>query len=109
MDRFFNRKRKKSPEPPQQLGISTGTITGPGFRAGMDIDPKGGRNRSYQDLEVDRVDLTMILDERDSRGPRVVFQDESGGGQNIPAPGASTFGVLDVDSGHGSDPIGRCS
>ena len=51
MDRFFNKKRKKSPKPPQQPGPSTNTVAGPGFRAEMDIDPKGGRNCSYQDIE----------------------------------------------------------
>jgi len=51
MDRFFNKKRKKSPEPPQKPGTST--VTGPGFRAGVDTDPKGRRSCSYQDLEID--------------------------------------------------------
>jgi len=53
MDRFFNKKRKKSPGPPQQPGVSTNTVAGPGSRAETDIDPKGGRNYSYQDLGVD--------------------------------------------------------
>jgi len=48
MDRFFlNKKRKKSPEPPQQHGVFTNTVTGSGLRVEMDIDPKGRRSRSY--------------------------------------------------------------
>jgi len=46
MDRFFNKKRKKSPGKPQQLGVSSNTVTGPGFRAEADIDPEGGRSSS---------------------------------------------------------------
>jgi len=55
MYRFFNKKLKKSPKPPQQPGASTNTVARPEFRAEMDIDPRGGRNYSYQDLGVDRV------------------------------------------------------
>jgi len=47
MDRFFNKKRKKSPEPPQQPGVFTNIVSGPGLRVEMDIDPSGGRSRSY--------------------------------------------------------------
>jgi len=50
MDSFLNKKRKKSPEPPQQSGIPTSTVAGPEFPAEMDIDPRGRRSCSYQDL-----------------------------------------------------------
>jgi len=61
MDRWFTKKRKKSPEPPQQLGIFTDTVVGPGSLAEMDIDSKGGSSCSYHDLEVDQVDLVTML------------------------------------------------
>jgi len=104
MDRIFNKKRKKSPKPPQQLGVSTNTVAGPGFLAKTDIDLKGDQDYSYQDLEVDRVDLTTMLGERGSRGTRIVSQDKSGGGQDLPAPEASTSGVIDTGIGRGNDP-----
>ena len=76
----------------------------------MDIDPRGGRSRSYQDLEVwlDRTDLTMIPGEWGSTGPRVVFQGESGGNQDLPIPEASTPGVVGTGVGHGNDPTSEC-
>jgi len=107
MNRLFNKKRKKSPRPPQQPGASTNTVAGPEFRAETDIDPKGGRG-SYQDLEVDRVDLTTILGERDSKGTRIVSQDKSGGGRDLPTPEASVSGVVDAGIGRGNDPTSEC-
>ena len=45
MKRLFGKKPKKSSKPPQQdlaLGILTNTAVGPiGFRAELDVDPKG--------------------------------------------------------------------
>jgi len=108
MDRLFNKKRKKSPKPPQQPGVSTNTVAGPGFRAEMDIGPEGGQNFSYQDLGVDSADLTTILGERDSNGMQIVSQDKSGGGQDLPPPEASTSGVVDAGIGHGNDPMSEC-
>jgi len=110
MDRFLIKERKKSPKPPKQSGTSTNTVVGPGSLAEMDIDPRGGRSRSYQDLEVrlDRADLTMIPGERGSTGPRVVFQSESSGSQELPVPEASTPGVVDTSIGHGNDPTSEC-
>jgi len=57
MAHWFNKKRKKSPEPPEQLGISANTVAGPGFLAEMDIDPKGGQNLPYQGP----VQLIMLI------------------------------------------------
>jgi len=55
MDRFFNKERKRSPEPPQQdlfLGIPTNMAAGPlGFRAELNISPTGEQNRSCHDSE----------------------------------------------------------
>jgi len=45
MNRLFDKKSKKSPKPPRQhiaSGIPTNIAIGPlGFRAELDIDPKG--------------------------------------------------------------------
>jgi len=109
MDRWFNKKRKKSSEPPQQLGISTNTVVGPEFLAEMDIDPNGRPSCSFQDPEVDQVDLATTPGERDGRGPRTSLQDKSGGSQDLPAPGVSTSGVVDPGAGHGNDRISECS
>jgi len=57
MNRFLNKKRKKSPKPPQQPGISTNTGVGPGFRAEMDIGPEGVQGCSYQDLLIELIRL----------------------------------------------------
>ena len=51
MKRVFGKKLKKSPGPPQQnivLGIATNIALGPlGFRAELDIDPKGDSIRIW--------------------------------------------------------------
>jgi len=109
MDRWFNKKPKKSPEPPQQLGISTNTIAGPGFLAEMGTDPKGRPSCSYLDPEVDHVDLATMPGDRDGRGPQIAFQDGSGRSQDLPAPGVSTSDVVDPGTGRGDDPISECS
>jgi len=49
-----------------------------------------------------------MLGERDSEGPRIVSQDKSGGGQDLPTPGASTSGVVDAGIGGGNDPMSGC-
>ena len=57
MDRLFGKKHKKSLKySPRDvfMGIPTNMAAGPlGFRADLDIGPKGEKNRAYQDLEVD--------------------------------------------------------
>jgi len=54
MNYTSDKKRKKSPEPAQKrvnLGIPINVATGSlGFRAEMDIDPEGNRDRSYSRL-----------------------------------------------------------
>ena len=52
--------------------------------------------------------MTTILGERGSRGPRIVSQDKGGGGQDLPAPEASTSDVVDVDIGRENDPTSEC-
>ena len=48
--------KKKSPEPARKrinLGIPTNIAAGSlGFRAGMDVDPQGNRDRSHRDSEL---------------------------------------------------------
>lgn len=49
---MFNKKSKKRLKPPTNLllGIPTNIATGPlGFRAELDVDPKGGRGRFDRD------------------------------------------------------------
>jgi len=53
--------------------------------------------------------LDSALDEEGGRGLRIVRQDKSGGGQEPPAPEASSSGVVGAGTGHGSDPISECS
>ena len=59
MDRLFDEKPKKSLDPSKRhvsLGIPINIAVGPlGFRAELDIDPKGGRCRSSRDLGTDRT------------------------------------------------------
>jgi len=105
MDRFLNKKRKKSPEPPQQSGIPTSTVAGPGFPAEMDIDPRGRRSCSYQDLGEIPI---VTLGEEDSRDPRIISQG-GGRGWGLPAPEASASGVLDADVGGGNGLTSECS
>lgn len=38
------------------MNVAVGPL---GFRAELDTDPGGEQNRSYNDLEVDRPDLTV--------------------------------------------------
>jgi len=59
MNRWFNKKRKKLPKPPQQLGITTNAVAGPGSLAGMDINPEGGRSHPCQDL-VKLIKLILL-------------------------------------------------
>ncbi|KAF9643540.1 hypothetical protein BDM02DRAFT_1414393 [Thelephora ganbajun] len=87
MKRLFGKKSKKSPKPsPKHVfpGIPANIAVGPlGFRAELDIDPD---------------------DEGSNRSSRIVFQDNSGEGEEPPAPEVSTSGVAVVGTGHRSDP-----
>jgi hypothetical protein len=109
---YFNKKSKKSPKPPQRhiiLGIPANIGVGPlGFRAELDIGSKGEQSRCYHDLEADKPDPTAVPDEKDARASRIVFRDEGGGGQELPAPEASTSGVTVDGIEHGNDPAGEC-
>ena len=112
MDRLFNKKRKKSPEPPPQgglPGIST-NIAGPvSYQAESNISPGGRESRPYQDLEADLADLIVSLDEGSGEGSLTVFQDRIGEGQEPPASGAWTSGVLSGGTEHKNDPTSKCS
>ena len=90
MSRFSSDKRKKSPEPfPQgilpktSVDIAAGSVR---YQAQSNINPEGGQTRSYQGSEVDRPDLTVILDNRSGEGSWIVFQDRIDEDQELPAP-----------------------
>lgn len=107
-DGMFNRKSKKSGKSflrHVSLGIPTNIAAGPlGFRAELDIGPKG--ERGY-DFEGDRHDLTVMPDEDDVIASQIVFNDKEGQGQRPPVPGPSTSGAVvggdEHDIGHISE------
>lgn len=70
----FNKKNKKTPKLSKNhifLGIPANIAAGPlGFRAELDIGPKGEQSRSYRDLEADGSDPTGVR-----RGQRQGFTD----------------------------------
>jgi len=112
MDRLLkNLKTKESAKLPRQhisLGIPTNVAVGPvGFRAELDVGPKGEQRHSRRGLEVDRPDSTMMLDVKDTRAPRIVFIDRGGRSEGLPAPGTSTVGTMVGDDQHGDRPIGE--
>jgi hypothetical protein len=96
MNRLFDKKPRKSIQSSQRhvaLGIPTNIAVGPlGFRAELDIGPKGKQSRSYRDLEADRPDSTVTLDEESPRVSRIVFHDKRGKDQELPALETSTPG-----------------
>ena len=110
MDRLFEKKSKKSHKSAQRhvsLGIPTNIAAGPlGFRAELDIGPKGER-RSHRDSES-RPDSTVTPDENDTRVSRIVFKDKKREDQGLPARGTSTAGVVVGGGGHGDGPPSEC-
>ena len=113
---FKKIKRKKSPKPPRQpippekpADIAAGP---PADLPGTELDATvatipggGGRNFSDKDLEADYTDLTVLPDEGGRGGSRVLFQDETDAGQELPASGASTSGGAD----YGDQLASKCS
>ena len=100
--------RKKSKKPFKSLttlalGIPTNIAIGPlGFRAALEADPIGERNRSYH-RELDRPDLTAILDGSDPEPSRIEFCEREGEAQESHAPGTSTaVPTHDIEQGHHS-------
>jgi len=63
MSHTSDKKPKKSPKPSQKythlgtpINIAAGSL---GFRAELDTDPKGNRDRSYRDSEL-QIDLIRL-------------------------------------------------
>ena len=94
---MLSKKSKKSLKSSQRhisLGLPTNIAVGPlGFRAQLDTDSKGRRDRSYRDLESDQSDSTMTIDEKDAKASRIVFHNNESGDQGHPVPESSTTGA----------------
>ena len=97
---------KKSKKPfkfftPPLLAIPANIAVGPlGFRAALEVDPIGERNRSYHD-GLDQPDLTAILDGSDPEPSRIEFCEREGEAQESDAPGTSTaVATHDIEQGH---------
>ena len=112
MDRLFDKKSKKSLKISQQhtsLGIPANIAVGPlGFRADLDIGPKGEQGRSYHVLDADWLNLTVVLDEEDTRVSRIVFRENKGKGRALPAPETSTPGAVVGGDEQKTGPISEC-
>ena len=114
---FKKIKRKKSPKPPRQpippekpADIVAGPPADlPGAEPDATIPGDGGRNVSNNDLETDYTDLTVLPDEGGRGGSRVLFQDETDAGQELPASGASTSGVATGGADYGDQLASKCS
>ena len=89
-----SKKIPKSSRRHISLGIPTNIAVGPlGFRADLDIGPKGEQNCPYRGLKTDRADLTAVLDDKDPRTSRIIFQDKKGEDQGLPVAGTSIHGI----------------
>ena len=97
MNRLFKNKRKKSPEHPPQgtsPGVPIDTAAGPAsYQPRPNIGLEGGQIRSHQDLEADRPDLTVALDQGSSGSSQIEFQDSMDEDQELPTSAAWTSGV----------------
>ena len=106
---MFNKASKKLHKSSQRhlsLGIPTNIAAGPlGFRAELDIGPKGERSHPFGG---DRPDSTAMLDESDVRASQIVFNDRKSEGQGLPVPGPSTLGATVGGDGHGTGPLSEC-
>jgi len=110
MDRPSGKRSKRSLKPAQHifLGIPTNIATGPlGFRAELDIGPKGEKSRPHHDSGTDRSDPTGTLDEKDPRISRIVFCDKEREDQGAPVQEASTSGAV-IGGEQGSGLTGEC-
>ena len=109
MDRLFNKKPKKSLDPSKRhvsLGIPTNIAVGPlGFRAELDVDPKGEQGCSPHNMGADRTDSTAALDENGTRVSRIVFHDKKSEDQELPTPETSNHGAVVGGDQHAGFPI----
>ena len=112
MNRLFGKKSKKSLKSSQghtPPGIPINVAAGPpGFRADLDIGPAGEQDRPHLGLRADRPDLTVALDERDTRGSRVVFQEDKGEDQEFAVAEDPTPGTMVSGTEHGGDTTSEC-
>ena len=111
---MVGKESKKLPNPFRKhivLGIPTNIAAGPlGFRAELDTDPIGNRNRSDHDSAADLSDSSIAMLDENNPGPsRIIFHNKSEG-QDLHAPENSTSGgVVDGGTEHRSDPASECS
>ena len=112
MNRLFDKKSKDSRKSSQRLvslGIPTNVAIVPlGFRAELDIGPKGERCRPYRDLEADGPDPTVVPDEKDTRASRIVFQESKNEDQGLTATEIPTPVAVVGVTKHGNDTAGEC-
>ena len=112
MNRLFDKKSKDSRKPSQRLlslGIPTNVAIGPlGFRAELDIGPKGEPSRPYRDLEADGPDPTVVPDEKDTIASRIVFQESKNEDQGLPATEISMSVAVVGGTEHENDAAGEC-
>jgi len=111
MDRSSGKRSKKSLKPSKHifLGTPTNVAVGPlGFRAELDVGPKGEKSRPYHDVGTDRPDPTGTLDEEDPRASRIVFRDKEREDEGTPAQAALTSGAVIGGDEQGNDPTGEC-
>ena len=77
------------------LGIPPNIAAGPlGFRAALDINPKGERNRPAHEMSEDRPDTTAIIGDGNPEPSRIVFRERESGTQGVPTPGTSPAAAI---------------
>ena len=88
---------KKSKKPLRPLakhllfGIPANIAAGPlGFRAELDVNPKGERTCSHRGLRAGRTDPTATSDEKNPDPSRIAFRERESDPQESPVPGTST-------------------
>ena len=112
MNRLFDKKSKDSRKSSQRLvslGIPTNVAIGPlGFRAELDIGPKGERCRPYWDLEPDGPDPTVVPDEKDARASRIAFQENKNEDRGLTATEVPTPVAVVGVTEYGNDTTGEC-
>ena len=104
------KRSKKSSKPPTNLlwGITTNIAVGPlGFRAEVDINPKGEKLILPRAGSAGRADSTSILDESNHEPSRIVPCKRESGVQGPPVPGTSNS-VTVGDIGPGDHPTSEC-
>ena len=86
---------------PKYLCLTVGQLVG--IRA---LDPNSEQGRYYHDRRVDWSDPTVVLDERDTRASRIVFQGK--GEDQSPTPEAPALSTMVSSIEHGRGPISEC-